>query len=78
MIIASILADVVPRITPEEADATAAVIVSVLIVFSLVPLLLGMIETVRELWEVNALLVEGVIDSLYVAEGVNCEVDDAS
>lgn len=64
VIIASILADFVPTITPEEADAAAAVVVSVLIAFSLVPLAKGMLQTVEELRQVNALLIEGLIDSL--------------
>lgn len=63
VIIASILASFVPTITPEEADASAAVIVSVLIAFSLVPLAHGMVQTVGELGQVNSLLAEGLLDS---------------
>jgi hypothetical protein len=42
----------------------AAVTVSVLIAFSLVPLVHGMIETIGEYQQVNALLTEGLVVSL--------------
>lgn len=64
MIVASILADFVPVITPEEADASAAIVVSVLIVLSLIPLVKGMIHTLGELRQVNSLLIDGLMDGM--------------
>eukprot|EP00429_Kryptoperidinium_foliaceum_P018536 CAMPEP_0176033104 /NCGR_PEP_ID=MMETSP0120_2-20121206/16347_1 /TAXON_ID=160619 /ORGANISM="Kryptoperidinium foliaceum, Strain CCMP 1326" /LENGTH=334 /DNA_ID=CAMNT_0017366427 /DNA_START=167 /DNA_END=1172 /DNA_ORIENTATION=+ len=64
VILASILADFVPVITAEEADASAAVVVSVLILASLLPLVKGMIHTLRELRQVNDLLIDGLIESM--------------
>lgn len=64
VILASLLATFVPTITPEEADAAAAIAVSILIVVSLVPLLRGMLGTVRRLQEVNGLLIEGLMETL--------------
>jgi Co/Zn/Cd efflux system component len=49
VIIASALAEFVPDVTPEEADATAAVVVSFLILLSLLPLLHGLARSVTEL-----------------------------
>ena len=45
MIIASVIAEVVDSVTPEVADATAAIIVSVIILFSLLPLFRGLFHT---------------------------------
>ena len=64
MIVASILADFVPAITPEEADASAAVVVTVLILLSLIPLIKGMIHTLVELSQVNSLLIDGLLEGL--------------
>lgn len=64
MIVASILADFVPSITPEEADASAAVVVTGLILLSLIPLIKGMIHTLGELQQVNSLLIEGLLENL--------------
>lgn len=49
VIISTITADVFNQFTPEEADATAAVIVSVLIIITLIPLAQGLKDTVLEL-----------------------------
>lgn len=49
VIIASIAAETSKIVTPEVADATAAVIVSAIILLSLVPLFSGLIRTWREL-----------------------------
>jgi Co/Zn/Cd efflux system component len=49
VIIAAITAELVPNVTPEEADATAAVIVSFLIVMSLIPLVQGLVRSITEL-----------------------------
>ena len=49
VVVASILAMFVQGITPEEADATAAVVVSLIILFSLIPLIHGLIRTQMEL-----------------------------
>lgn len=62
VIIASILADFVPAITPEEADASAAVVVTGLILLSLIPLVKGMIHTLGELQQVNSLLIDGLLE----------------
>ena len=62
MIVASILADFVPAITPEEADASAAVVVTGLILLSLIPLIKGMIHTLGELHQVNSLLMDGLLE----------------
>ena len=48
VIVAAAIAFTVPGITPEEADATAAVIVSILILLSLMPLLQGLAQSVKE------------------------------
>ena len=56
MILASILAKASDTITPEEADASAAIVVSVLIIMSLVPLFKGMVKSIRSLRRVNALV----------------------
>ncbi|KAL7547518.1 hypothetical protein ACHAWF_013364 [Thalassiosira exigua] len=49
VIIAAIIAEMVDAVTPEVADATAAVIVSVVILSSLIPLFCGLVRTWREL-----------------------------
>lgn len=76
VIIASLLADFVPTITPEEADATAAVVVSVLILLSLVPLVKGIIHTLGELRKVNDLLIEGLMDALDEDDYIEEEDDE--
>mmetsp|Transcript_24173 Transcript_24173/g.37906 ORF Transcript_24173/g.37906 Transcript_24173/m.37906 type:complete len:359 (-) Transcript_24173:67-1143(-) len=54
VIVASLIAEVSERVTPEEADAAAAVIVSAIILLSLVPLFSGLIRTWRELRSIAA------------------------
>ncbi|KAL7460793.1 hypothetical protein ACHAXS_001236 [Conticribra weissflogii] len=54
VIIASIVAVFVESVTPEVADATAAVIVSVIIFVSLIPLFRGLLNTLSKLRKVNA------------------------
>mmetsp|Transcript_37291 Transcript_37291/g.67082 ORF Transcript_37291/g.67082 Transcript_37291/m.67082 type:complete len:169 (+) Transcript_37291:34-540(+) len=49
VIIASVIAQTVESVTPEVADATAAVIVSFIIFFSVLPLFRGLFHTWREL-----------------------------
>ena len=49
VIIASVIAQTTKIVTPEVADATAAVVVSAIILLSLVPLFSGLIRTWREL-----------------------------
>ena len=49
VIVASIIAEVTHIITPEVADAAAAVVVSAIILITLVPLFSGLIRTWREL-----------------------------
>jgi Co/Zn/Cd efflux system component len=56
VIAAALLAEYVPSITAEEADATAAVVVSILIFLSLIPLVTGMIRTYNALRQVEELL----------------------
>lgn len=72
VIIAASLAEFTPAITSEEADAAAAVVVSVLIALSLIPLFSGMVKTFGALKRVNALLAEEELES-----GDNeCEEDE--
>lgn len=54
MIVASIIAELVNGVTPEEADATAAVAVSALILLSLLPLFHGLYRTFGELRAIRA------------------------
>lgn len=54
VIIAAITAELVSTVTPEEADATAAIIVSVLIALSLIPLVQGLVRSVGELRSIHA------------------------
>ena len=54
VIIAAVLAEILPAVTPEEADATAAVVVSGLILLSLLPLLQGLSRSVVELCAILA------------------------
>ena len=54
VIIAGVLAEVVDGVTPEEADATAAVVVSGLILLSLLPLFHGLKHTYAELKAIRA------------------------
>lgn len=49
VLIAALLAESIDYISPEEADATAAVLVSIIIFLSLIPLFLGLKYTWREL-----------------------------
>ena len=58
MILASVLAKAVPAITPEVADSSAAIVVSVLILLSLAPLFTGMVKSIVALRRVNAQLEE--------------------
>jgi Co/Zn/Cd efflux system component len=53
VIFASLLAEFTSVVTSEVADATAAVVVSLLIILSLLPLFGGMIQTYRSLQRVN-------------------------
>lgn len=53
MIIAAAIAELVDIVTPEEADAAAAVVVSVLIVLSLIPLFTGLLQTFSTLRKVR-------------------------
>mmetsp|Transcript_17750 Transcript_17750/g.29052 ORF Transcript_17750/g.29052 Transcript_17750/m.29052 type:complete len:357 (+) Transcript_17750:226-1296(+) len=54
VIVASVTAEVSKLVTPEEADAAAAVVVSAVILLSLVPLFSGLIRTWRELRSITA------------------------
>lgn len=54
VIIAATVAEVADGVTSEEADATAAVVVSALILLSLVPLLSGLVSTFGELRSIHA------------------------
>lgn len=53
VIVASLLAQFTSAVTSEVADATAAVVVSALILLSLLPLFRGMVQTFRSLQKVN-------------------------
>lgn len=52
VIVAALVAKFTP-VTPEESDATAAVVVSVLIMFSLLPLFKGMVLGTLELFAIR-------------------------
>ncbi|KAI2493691.1 Cation efflux family [Fragilaria crotonensis] len=54
VIIAATVAHLAHEVTSEEADATAAIVVSALILFSLFPLLSGLVSTCRELRSIHA------------------------
>ena len=54
VIIASVLSEILDDVTAEEADAAAALVVSLLIVFSLLPLFQGMVQSVAALWAIRA------------------------
>ena len=53
VIAASLSAKFSDNVTPEIADASAAVVVSIFIFLSIFPLLSGMIQTFKSLREVN-------------------------
>lgn len=48
------IAELVDEVTPEEADATAAIVVSGLILLSLLPLFHGLLQTFSELRAIRA------------------------
>lgn len=54
VIVAVITAEVFPLVTPEEADAAAAVVVSAVIVLSLLPLFQGLLTSMSELRAIQA------------------------
>ncbi len=49
VILAALTAFVTPGVTPEQADATAAIVVSALIALSLIPLFKGLLRSIQEL-----------------------------
>lgn len=55
VIVAAILALTIPGVTPEEADSTAAIAVSILILLSLLPLLRGLVRSATELRSIWAI-----------------------
>ncbi|CAB9513063.1 expressed unknown protein [Seminavis robusta] len=54
VLVASSISELVEWVTPEEADAAAAVVVSALIILSLIPLLNGLVQSSRELQLIRA------------------------
>jgi Co/Zn/Cd efflux system component len=54
VIVAALVAEFADSVTSEEADATAAVVVSALILMSLAPLLSGLLATFGELRSIYA------------------------
>lgn len=50
---AAIMAEYLPNVTPEEADASAAVAVSFIIAIALLPLFSGLINTLLELYAIH-------------------------
>ena len=54
VILAAALAEIFDDVTAEEADAAAALVVSLLILLSLIPLFQGLQQSVRELWAIRA------------------------
>lgn len=69
VILAAILAEFVPSITSEEADSGAAVVVSILIAFSLIPLFHGVLHTFSALRRVHRMLEQ-------MEKGMNDEDDE--
>lgn len=63
VIVASGIADVVDGVTPEEADAAAAVVVSILVLLSMVPLFHGLVQSASEL---RAILREEESEKLFL------------
>jgi hypothetical protein len=53
VIVAATIAELVDVVTSEEADAAAAVVVSVLIVLSLIPLFSGLLQTCSTLRKIR-------------------------
>jgi Co/Zn/Cd efflux system component len=49
VLVAALISQLVEEVTPEEADAAAAVVVSALILLSLIPLCNGLLLSAREL-----------------------------
>jgi Co/Zn/Cd efflux system component len=49
VILAALTAFLTPGVTPEQADATAAIVVSALIALSLIPLFKGLVRSIQEL-----------------------------
>lgn len=64
VILAAGIAEIVDAVTPEVADATAAVVVSVLILLSLIPLLQGLLQSFSEL---SALRIEEDMDIMLLS-----------
>jgi hypothetical protein len=62
VIAASLTAELFDEVTSEEADAMAAVLVSVLILLSLIPLLQGWLQSYKEL---RAILAEERSETLF-------------
>lgn len=53
VMLAAIIAMLSPEITPQEADASAAIVVSVIIMIALLPLLSGLKDTGFELYAIR-------------------------
>ena len=75
VIIAATLAESVPEVTPEEADATAAIVVSFLILLSLMPLIQGLLHSVSEL---RAILAEERSEAMFLVPPLRAPEHDAS
>jgi divalent metal cation (Fe/Co/Zn/Cd) transporter len=54
VIIAAALAELFDDVTAEEADAAAALVVSLLILLSLIPLIRGLLQSLGALWAIRA------------------------
>lgn len=54
VIIAAALAELFDEVSAEEADAAAALVVSLLILLSLVPLFQGLVQSAKALWAIRA------------------------
>jgi Co/Zn/Cd efflux system component len=63
VIVASCIAEILPQVTPEEADATAAIVVSFLILLSLMPLIQGLVHSAAEL---RAILAEERSETVFL------------
>lgn len=51
---AAALAELFDEVTAEEADAAAALVVSLLILLSLIPLFQGLVQSLGALWAIRA------------------------
>jgi hypothetical protein len=76
VIIASVAAETVESVTPKSADATAALIVSILIALSLIPLISGLVRTIGSLRDVSTLYTRAVNRQQHTRKLQHCLGDE--